>query len=707
MISGDRSLAQGKQGAFYNTLEEFHKYWDRVDVICPNPGGRKSEVINLFGNVFVHPSIWPLIFQPLWIYREGSRILKNGSWAVKNNNWIMTVHDYPPFYNGLGAYLLSLRTRIPYVLEIMHIPGLPKAASVKEFVYKHWTRFFIYFDAYRARAVRIINQQQTKDFLIKSGVGVSKIKYIPAFYINLDIFKPESLEKKYDLVYVARLEKNKGISNLVEAAAILKNSNPELKLLIIGQGPELDSLKSKIKDLKLENNIEFSGWLNGPADVAKLLNQSRIFVNPSLNEGGPRVALEAMACGVPVITTRVGVMIDVVSNAENGLFCDWIPSSMARTISMMLNDQNLQEKCSAGGLALVEQFRYEPAISNYAKEIQKISEKRLLVITQKVDVHDQLLGFFIEWLKRLGQTTNLSVLCLEEGQHDGLSVPVASLGKEKRASRLSQLVSFYRYIIKNSKNYDTVFVHMSPIWVVLGGLYWRLKGKKIILWYTSKGVTLKLRIANYLSNLILTASKESFRLGSKKLVVTGHGIDTELFKPRPFDSSELKIITVGRITPIKNYEVLVEACKKLKDEGLNFSLTIVGEPALKSDHKYLQNLKMIIAESNLSENVKFIGRVDHNKLPSLYSENKIFVHMSKTGSLDKVILEAMACGVTVLSSNDSARSFLPAEYLFEENSSEDLANKMKYAFNNPSNFREYVASNHSLDKLVSKIISFI
>jgi len=702
MISGDRALAQGKQGAFYNTLEEFHKHWERIDIIVPKVTyNQQLTTNNLFGNVFIHSSPWPLIFQIKFIFRKGREIFRSHKFDL------VTVHDFSPFYNGIGAYLLSLATRVPYVLEIMHIPGLPKAGSLKEFVYKYLTKFFISFDAQCARAVRVINQKQTKDFLIQAGVPVSKIKYIPAFYINLDIFKPESLEKKYDIVYVARLEKNKGISNLVEAVAILKKIKPDIKLLVIGQGPELENLKFKIKNLKLDNNVLLAGWLNGPEDVAHLLNQSRVFMNPSFNEGGPRVALEAMACGLPVVTTPVGLMVDIIKDGENGFLCDWEPQLMADKINKMLDGTELQERCSKAGLELVQRFERKQAIADYAEALAEISKKRLLVITQKVDVHDQLLGFFIEWLKRLGEDTSLSVLCLQEGTHDGLNVPIASLGKENGNSRLDQFFRFYLYIIGHQGEYDAVFVHMSPIWAVLGGPYWRLRGKKIVLWYTSKGVTLKLRIASWFSNVILTASKESFRLDSKKVIVTGHGIDTEFFKPTDMNPLRLRIITVGRITPIKNYEVLIQACKKLKNDGIGFDLTIVGEPALKSDYKYLDKLRIMIKEEGLLAEIKFTGRVEHQELPALYNSNNLFIHMSKTGSLDKVILEALACGITAVSSNDSARAFLPAEYIFKEDSPDDLSNKIKYTFKHHLNFRDYVIKNHNLDSLISKIVNIL
>ena len=136
MISGDRSLAEGKHGAFYNTLEELHKHFEKIDVICPKIRNSKLGIRNFFDNVEVHPSPWSLWLQPFWIYREGMRILKTNDYSLKASNYFMTCHDYSPFYNGLGAYILSIATCVPYVLEIMHIPGLPRSASFKEFIYK-------------------------------------------------------------------------------------------------------------------------------------------------------------------------------------------------------------------------------------------------------------------------------------------------------------------------------------------------------------------------------------------------------------------------------------------------------------------------------------------------------------------------------------------------------------------------------------------
>ena len=124
MITGLGSaedVARGKQGAFYHTLEELHTYFDRIDIIVPRiTGARTTE---LFGNVLLHISSWPLVFHPFFFIAQGIRLSR------QRHIDLMTVQDFPPFYNGIGAFLLSLCTSIPYVLEIHHIPGYPKAGQ--------------------------------------------------------------------------------------------------------------------------------------------------------------------------------------------------------------------------------------------------------------------------------------------------------------------------------------------------------------------------------------------------------------------------------------------------------------------------------------------------------------------------------------------------------------------------------------------------
>jgi glycosyltransferase involved in cell wall biosynthesis len=364
MISGDRALAEGKHGAFYNTLEEFHKYWDRIDVICPKV--KEQKVKEIFGNVFIYPSPWPLICQKWWVFLKGSKLFK------RNKFDLMTVHEYPPFYNGIGAWMLWRKIKVPYVLEVMHIPGYPKAGNFKEVIYKNLIRWFLRYDTKRARGVRIINKEQTPQFLKKSGVPEGKFIHIPAFYIDLDTFSPKNEEKKYDIVFAARLEKNKGILELIKAVDLVRKKMPEIKLLIIGTGPLKQELINFVENGELKNNVFFSGWLATSEDVARAYSSAKIFVNPSYNEGGPRVVLEAMACGLPVITTKVGLMLDIIVDGENGLFVDWSVEDMVEKIQDLLGNKELQAKFSKAGLELVKNFERKKEIKNYADKLKEL-----------------------------------------------------------------------------------------------------------------------------------------------------------------------------------------------------------------------------------------------------------------------------------------------------------------------------------------------
>jgi glycosyltransferase involved in cell wall biosynthesis len=363
MITGDRALAQGKKGPFYYTLEEFSKHWERIDVVCP----KTSQVVsNVFGNVFIHSSPWSLIFQPWFIFKKGKEVFG------KEKFDLFTIHSYPPFYNDIGGLWLYKKINTPYILEVHHITGHPKAGDLKEKVYRFLTGVFTKYFTKKAIAVRVVNKIQTPEFLIESGVDKKKIKYIPSAYIDLNTFKPRDSEKNYDIVFAGRLTKNKGINLLLKAVRIIKFQISNFKLIIVGSGPLERKIKKYIEKHNLEKNIEFAGWLPGMEDVARVYNQSKIFIMPSFNEGGPRVNLEAMACKTAVITTRVGVMPDIVQDGENGLFIDWNPQDIAEKIVLLLKDDDLRKKIAENGYQAVQQFERKKMIKNYAETYQNL-----------------------------------------------------------------------------------------------------------------------------------------------------------------------------------------------------------------------------------------------------------------------------------------------------------------------------------------------
>jgi len=345
---------------------------------------------------------------------------------------------------------------------------------------------------------------------------------------------------------------------------------------------------------------------------------------------------------------------------------------------------------------------------------------KLLILTQIVDTEDPVLGFFHTWIETFARNVEqVTVICLREGKHNlPENVRVLSLGKESGVSRLKYILNFYRYIFRERKNYDTVFVHMNQVYVILGGLLWRLWGKTVGLWYTHKTVSVSLRLAEKMVHRVFSASATSFRLPSRKLVVTGHGIDTDIFVPKEEGRSAqtLQVLTAGRIAEVKGHMLILEAVHTLKGKGVSVHLTIVGAPVTKEDSQFTAKLQTRVEDLRMRENVSFVGSVPHTEMVKYFQNTDVFVNASATESLDKTILEAMACGATVVSSNDSAEALLKdicPECIFKKQDGNTLVHALSFVRDADVRrrvgevSRKEVVAHHNLDVLIQKLISLL
>jgi glycosyltransferase involved in cell wall biosynthesis len=339
--------------------------------------------------------------------------------------------------------------------------------------------------------------------------------------------------------------------------------------------------------------------------------------------------------------------------------------------------------------------------------------KKLLIITQKVNKNDPILGFFHEWIQEFSKRVDtLSVICLEKGEcHLPANVRVLSLGKEnftaKGVSKLVYLVNFYKYIIRERKNYDTVFVHMNEEYVYLGGLVWKLLGKKITMWRNHYVGTYKTACAVWLCYKVYCTSKYSFTARYKKTKIMPVGIDISLFSPSNMVETRrmnASILSLGRISSAKNIHVLIDAFSRMASS--HSTLSIYGD-ALPRDFAYYKSLQMIVMQHKLDKKVFFFKGVPNNRTPDIYRAHEIFVNLSPSGMYDKTIFEAMACGTIVITSNKNLLGELPDMCIFRENDALDLAEKIDKMISleevEKEKIREvqrnYVTERHSLAKL--------
>jgi glycosyltransferase involved in cell wall biosynthesis len=333
---------------------------------------------------------------------------------------------------------------------------------------------------------------------------------------------------------------------------------------------------------------------------------------------------------------------------------------------------------------------------------------KLLIITQVIDTQHPILGFFHRWVEEFAKhCEHVHVIALQVGEHSlPENVTVHSLGKEDGKGRLMYLYRFYKLIWQLRHEYDNVFVHMNQIYIILGAPVWKVLGKKIGLWYMHGTVSWSLKLAEKLTDNIFTGSKESCRLLSKKIIVTGHGVDTEHFKYNN-QIKDLDIITVGRISEAKNVMQQVDVLKSLNESGSKYTLTIVGGAVTKTEQKYEEELKIYIKNSNLTDSVIFTGKVPQTDLPALLSRAKVFLTTAQNGSLDKAILEAMSVGLAVVSMAPGSVSLpLGADQVRESGACmEQLSLMLQSGGNVCDSHASYVASNHSLQSLVPKIMT--
>lgn len=135
---------------------------------------------------------------------------------------------------------------------------------------------------------------------------------------------------------VARLEPVKGVSDFVRAAAVLATQRPEMAFVVVGDGSQIDSLRTLAAGLGLGTRIAFTGSV---VPSAGIMARCDIVAVPSLSEGLGMVALEAMALGVPVVATRVGGLPEVVSDGVTGLLVPARdPAAMTAAMGELLGD---------------------------------------------------------------------------------------------------------------------------------------------------------------------------------------------------------------------------------------------------------------------------------------------------------------------------------------------------------------------------------
>lgn len=346
----------------------------------------------------------------------------------------------------------------------------------------------------------------------------------------------------------------------------------------------------------------------------------------------------------------------------------------------------------------------------------------ILVITQTINENDPVLGFFCDWILEFSRVyEKVTVIALGVGKYTFPSnVSVYSLGKEKKKGRLIYLSQFFSFIFKKRKDYDVVFVHMNPVYLILAGWYWRLLGKGVFLWYTHRQIDLKLRLATFFAHRVFTASSEGFQIKSKKKTVVGHGINVKRFDQplkKEYREDSFNIVHVGRITPIKNIDVLIEAVYLLQKKNIPVQLSLIGPAVTEEELREKNRLLKLIQKYNLDGQVTFPGGLLFEQLPLIFHRADASVNLAPTGGMDKAVLESMLSGTVTFVSNTAFHPLLGQygkDLIFSERDAVDLSEKLETFWRKSREEKERAGTflqqrareEHNLSTLIKKVYTY-
>ena len=260
----------------------------------------------------------------------------------------------------VGALRVNWAWQIPYIYRAKYIESQMRLLQAPDNTDRYERIYGLEQKVLASAAHVLATTQEIADALSGRVAGVSeKLSIVPNF-VETDLFRPlTSEDKRYDLVYVGRMSAEKNLDALLQA---VQQTGVSIAM-IGGQGNERTALQAKFGDL--DGRIHWVGHVNNTA-LPSYLNRARALILCSLSEGHPRALIEGMACGLPVIGTKVSGIQNVIQHGETGYLCDTDARSIAAAIQTVLEQPLTMEKLGANA----RQFTIEKySLQNIAGQI--------------------------------------------------------------------------------------------------------------------------------------------------------------------------------------------------------------------------------------------------------------------------------------------------------------------------------------------------
>lgn len=476
------------------------------------------------------------------------------------------------------------------------------------------------------------------------------------------------------IITVSRLVAKNGIDILIDAVAEIKKTIPDIRCVIIGDGPERKSYESRIQNHGLEYNIQMMGEI-AHTDIAEYLHQADVFVRPSRSEGMGIAFAEAMAAGLPVIGTAVGGIPDIITHERTGLLArPEDASGLAEAIIRLLRNPSFAQHIAlAGQEKAAERFGWDGIARAYIRVfLQELGVKKRIVIAT---------GLFPP---EIGGPATYSSMLVDALPWQGIGLRVAPFRAVRHFPKIIRHLVYFWKIVFAGRGSDVIFAQ-DPVSTGMPALLAaRIMRKKFILkivgdyaWEQEQATDAALfetpekfqterhgimtemrrRIQKSVAraaDLVIVPSEylagivRGWGVREEKISVVYNAVAApEQRMPRDEARKQLGlsgvvIISVGRLVPWKGFALLIDAVADLARESPEICLVIAGSGPEE------ENLRRRIRERGADGRVRMPGAISHEALMTYFVASDIFVLNSGYEGLSHTLIEAMGAGLPVI-----------------------------------------------------------
>ncbi len=266
--------------------------------------------------------------------------------AIRNQKWDLIDAHSPLFWMTALSVKAALDSRVPAIMTVHGFLALRDClTNLSQKAYLRSVGVWALRNSSRVICLTKSDAQEA----IRLGVAGRKISVIPVA-VDLETFRPYG-DKRNSIVWIGRLVPEKGLETLLRALIMLRGK-AITRVVIVGDGPLRNRLISQAHALGISDIVTFRLKMDR-YDVSKLLQESRVFVLPSVREGLPMTLLEAMASGNTIVTSDLPPIREILGDA--GLyFTPGKSYELANALMQALNDKGLQREKGRGAREIVE-----------------------------------------------------------------------------------------------------------------------------------------------------------------------------------------------------------------------------------------------------------------------------------------------------------------------------------------------------------------